>query len=300
MEKSDSYIELSANDWLKLKHDHEQRVDDLLRVYLNDRSHQKKNPVMDFLFEYYHFRPSQLRKWTPGYDVKLHFSNEADLPKLKELKVDDQKAYLDLNLLREKRLKSAVWILELLQASASKKPAFGCFGMHEWAMVYKTDQPRHNQLPLRMDDDDLASFVESRPLICTHFDAFRFFTNEAVPLNKHELSRDNFIEMEQPGCIHSNMDLYKWAFKLYPWVSSDIILEAFEIAVEARFIDMKASPYDLEDYGLEPIKIETEQGRIEYKLAQEAIFKKAEPLRNKLALFYEHLIQSRIKSVDYA
>lgn len=161
--------------------------------------------------------------------------------------------------------------------------------MHEWAMVYKADRIRHDQLPLRMPEDELTEFVESRPLICTHFDAYRFFTEEARPLNKHQLNRDKFQEMEQPGCLHTNMDLYKWAFKMYPWIGSDLIRTAFELALEARFVDMKASPYDLRERGLEPIKIETEEGRMEYMRLQKKIFEKSQPIRKKLIREYRRL-----------
>ena len=99
-----------------------------------------------------------------------------------------------------------------------------------------------------------------------------------------------FHETEQPGCIHSNMDLYKWAYKLYPWISSEIILDAFELAIEARTIDMKASPYDLRDEGLEPIFIETEEGRRIYLREQESIYKKGIPVREKLIREYEQLL----------
>ncbi|MEX2364244.1 MAG: 3-methyladenine DNA glycosylase, partial [Balneolaceae bacterium] len=128
-------------------------------------------------------------------------------------------------------------------------------------------------------------------LLCTHYDAFRFFTPEAEPMNRFELSRQKFQDMEQPGCIHSNMDLYKWAFKLYPWIPSELILKAFELACEAREIDMKASPYDLREQGLKPIKIETEEGRIEYRKKQEEIFQKGIPVRERLIGEYRNLLK---------
>jgi hypothetical protein len=132
--------------------------------------------------------------------------------------------------------------------------------------------------------------VESRPLVCTHFDAFRFFSEPAKPLNKHELSRRDFSENEQAGCLHTNMDLYKWAFKGYPWISSKTIRSAFELAIEARHIDMQASPYDLSGRGLEPIKIETEAGRMEYLRKQKAIFQKSLPIRESLIEEYRYII----------
>jgi hypothetical protein len=162
--------------------------------------------------------------------------------------------------------------------------------MHEWAMVYKADRVRHDYLSLRMEKEELAKFVESRPLVCTHFDAFRFFTDEAKPQNKFELNRDKFAEMEQPGCLHTNMDLYKWAFKMYPWIASNTIRQAFELAVETRVMDMKASPYDLRDRGLEPIKIETDEGRRKYMQKQMAIYEKSQPIRRQLIEEYHYLL----------
>ena len=283
---------LPVDEWKALKASHEQRVDELISGYLDARSRQQKQPVMDFLFEYYAFRPSGLRRWSPGCGVALEIDHEENLPEISELKVDGNLAWVDPSLLSEKRIRSANWILGMLKNTQNSKPAFGCFGMHEWAMVYKleNDDVRHSQVPLRMEPIELAEFVESRPLVCTHFDAFRFFTPDAVPLNKHQLSREVFADMEQPGCIHSNMDLYKWAFKLYPWISSEMILEAFELACEARTIDMMASPYDLLEHGLEPIRIETEAGRKEYLEAQQSIFEKGQPVREKLIGEYDRLI----------
>lgn len=261
---------------------HELQVDDLLNDYLEARSRQEKNPVMDFLFEYYAFRPSNLRRWSPGIGIGLGYSEIDQLPEISELSFEDGNAYVDPDLFPEKRISSLKWMITMLENTQQSRPSFGCFGMHEWAMVYRSENPRHSQVPMRMEPDELAEFVESRPLLCTHFDAFRFFTSPAKPMNKFELSREKFHETEQPGCIHSNMDLYKWAFKMYPWIPSSLILEAFELAVEARFIDMQASPYDLRDQGLEPIKIETDSGRKEYKQKQEMIFEKGLPIRSKI------------------
>lgn len=269
-------------EWKEKKTAHEQRVDELLNDYLQARSRQEKNPVMDFLFEYYAFRPANLRKWSPGIGIELEYSAFDQLPEISEFSVRENSAYVDPVFFPKKRISSLKWMLQMLKNTQSSRPSFGCFGMHEWAMVYKTDKPRHNQVPLRMEPEKLADFVESRPLLCTHYDAFRFFTKPAQPMNRFELSREKFHETEQPGCIHSNMDLYKWAFKIYPFISSNLILEAFELAVEARRIDMQASPYDLREQGLQPIKIESESGRKEYKKKQEMIFEKGFPFRNQV------------------
>jgi hypothetical protein len=276
--------------WKQEQVRHREELSALLDPYLDKRSRQIKDPVLDFLFEYYPFRPSHLLRWTPGIGAALEFEDASELPELSWLKTDGNIAYLDSSLFPEKRLSSIKWILGLLEESRNRKPFFGCFGMHEWAMVYRADDVRHDQVPLRLGMEEIAEFVESRPLLCTHFDAFRFFTEKARPLNRNSLSRDNFQEMEQPGCVHTNMDLYKWAFKLYPWISGEVIREAFFNAVEARRVDMQASPYDATEFGLEPIRIETEAGRIEYLDRQMEIFENSQLVRDRVIEEYERVI----------
>ncbi len=276
-------------DWQYRQEKHQQAIAKIIDPYLKKREHQHKDPVMDFLFEYYSFRPSHLKKWSPGPGVLLEKANRQTAPDITELTITSQGAWLDPAHIPEKRKSSVRWILSLLENSLHKEPSFGCFGMHEWAMVYKAENVRHDQIPLRMSKEELAAFVESRPLVCTHFDAFRFFTEPARPLNKFNLSREAFNKTEQAGCLHTNMDLYKWSFKLFPWISSDTIREAFVLAVDTRIIDMKASPYDLRSRGLEPIKIETEAGRLEYVKKQKEIYHRSIPIRKQLISEYQRL-----------
>lgn len=291
--ESPAYINtrLEPEQWKRQKSVHEHKISELIDGYLERRSHQQKDPVMDFLFEYYAFRPSYLKSWSPGLG-KLLIDGTSHNWRFDEMESINGDTFLSIKYFDRSRISSLQWILEVLKQSANRKPSFGCFGMHEWAMVYKADRVRHDYLSLRMDEEELAEFVESRPLVCTHYDAFRFFTDEAKPQNKHELNRDNFVEMEQPGCLHTNMDLYKWAFKMYPWISSNTIRQAFELAVETRVMDMKASPYDLRERGLEPIKIETKEGREEYMKKQRIIFEKSKPIRQQLIKEYELLLET--------
>src|SRR5699024_5235791 len=228
----------------------------------------------------------------PGFGLILQEAMPEALNAFDELSFNEEGAFLNPDAFPEHRRQSAEWILTLLQNSLAKEPHFGCFGMHEWAMVYKAENLRHSQLPLRMPMDELAAFVDSRPLVCTHFDAFRFFTEEAKPHNKFELSREIFAEIEQPGCLHTNMDLYKWAFKMFPWISSELIRSAFLMALETRKIDMQASPYDLSEHGLQPIKIETEKGRLEYLKHQKDIYRRSLPIRKQLIEQYQYLLSS--------
>ncbi|MCW9706000.1 3-methyladenine DNA glycosylase [Fodinibius salsisoli] len=288
-----SYIstKLSAKEWKQEKNEHERLIAKQIDDYLDRRSQQQKDPVMDFLFEYYAFRPAHLKRWSPGLGTLLQDGGSYDW-RFDEMEPIGEDSFLDITHFPDDRISALQWILTVLENSLHRKPSFGCFGMHEWAMVYKADRIRHNHLSLRMEMDELAEFVESRPLVCTHFDAFRFFTDEAKPYNKFELNRNNFHEMEQPGCLHTNMDLYKWSFKMYPWISSSTIRRAFELAVQTRVMDMKASPYDLREQGLEPIRIETEEGRLEYVEKQRAIHQKSQPIRQQLITEYQGILQA--------
>jgi hypothetical protein len=124
--------------------------------------------------------------------------------------------------------------------------------------------------------------VESRALCCTHHDAFRFFADGARPFNRLQPTLETRQLLEQPGCVHANMDLYKWAAKTMPWTGSALLLDCFELAVELRDLDMRASPYDLSDWEREPVRIETADGRRIYEDEQKHLAAKALPLRQRL------------------
>jgi hypothetical protein len=88
--------------------------------------------------------------------------------------------------------------------------------------------------------------------------------------------------MEQPGCLHATMDLYKWAYKLAPATPSELLADCFALAADVRELDMRASPYDLSGWGYSPVPIETPAGRAEYAKAQAGFAERAAPLRARL------------------
>jgi hypothetical protein len=152
-------------------------------------------------------------------------------------------------------------------------------------MVYRSGEVRHDGVPLRLGAAGTDTVVEADvagPLRCSHFDAFRFFTPQAAPRNVGWPSRATQQDWEQPGCLHANMDLYKWSYKLSPLIESELLLDCLELAAAAREIDMRASPYDLRGYGYAPIAVEDAAGRAEYVRCQKAIATRAEPLRAAL------------------
>ena len=126
------------------------------------------------------------------------------------------------------------------------------------------EEVRHAHWPLRLAPAQIAEVVETAPLRCTHFDAFRFYSDAARPLNVVQPTRATQVDLEQPGCLHATMDLYKWAFRAYPVVSADLVADCFELAREIREVDMRVAPYDLSDLDVEPIRIESAAGRAEF------------------------------------
>ena len=133
--------------------------------------------------------------------------------------------------------------------------------------------------------------VEAHPVRCTHFDAFRFFTPAAVPLNRLQPTRATQVELEQPGCLHASMDLHKWALKLRPAVPGELALDCFELARDVRRLDMQASPYDLSAVGEVPVRIETPDGKAEYVSRQRGFAERAAGLRARLVSVCGRLLE---------
>jgi hypothetical protein len=180
----------------------------------------------------------------------------------------------------------------LLSATAGRPAQLGCFGMHEWAMVYRLEQDdvRHAAWPLRLGNRGTDEVVESHRIACSHFDAFRFFTDGARPRNTLQPGRDDRAEFEQPGCLHAGMDLYKHAFRLSPMVPSELVADCFSLARDIRVLDMRASPYDLSGLGCPPVRVETPEGKQEYAAAQREFAERGAPLRQQLIRACERLL----------
>ncbi|MFC5287912.1 3-methyladenine DNA glycosylase [Actinokineospora guangxiensis] len=248
----------------------------------------EKHPVLDFLFTYYSHRPARLERWHPGPGVVLAGESAREyLGWSGYVAVDGGVAVSPA--VPDGRLRTAAFVRSLLSATLSRPPRLSCFGLHEWAMVYRDRETRH-ALPLRLGPEGTDAVVESRPIQCGHFDAFRFFTADAVPLNTLSPTRESQVEVEQPGCLHANMDLFKWAYKLEPYTPSELTAECFALAADVRELDMRASPYDLAGLGYSPVRIETERGRADYVRAQAGFARRAEPLRRGIIALCDSLL----------
>jgi hypothetical protein len=270
--------------WRERQHAHDARVRGWTDSHQERASRGEKHPVFDFLFDYYAFRASWLRRWHPGIGVTVEGDGAREFLRWPGYRETPDGIAVDPATLPARRRETVAWLQQMLSGMRDRPAFFGCFGLHEWAMVYRQSaaEIRHNAWPLRFPPEELARIVESQPVCCSHFDAFRFFTAPARPLNKLQPTRPDTTRMEQRGCLHANMDLYKWSFKLAPFTPSELVADCFALARDIREIDMRASPYDLRALGFTPIAIETPEGRAEYERHQRAFSARGEPLRERL------------------
>ncbi len=210
-----------------------------------------------------------------------------------------------------------LWYRTLLQRTLHAAPILHCYGLHEWAMQYQAKiSPKdklslppsskyQSHLKLRIDQKTLNETVEKNTLFCSHIDAWKFFAQEALPLNQfdkhssHESSGlpsakerpEWLLRSEQPACVHTTMDLLKIAMKLGPFCEPDLFCRVLTLTVDARLLDVAASPYDAQtNYGVDPIPIETPEGRHEYKQRQMELMKRANPVRRDLLKNYEEFL----------
>ena len=285
---------LDAPTWQSRRAAHERRVDVWVQPHLERRRVREAHPVEDFLFTYYSQRPAALRRWHPGFGIVLEDAEEyVDLKGYVEVPAGSTGGGATVSrehVVGQARLLRGLH--NLLTATASRQPQLGCFGMHEWAMVYRLDPSdvRHASWPLRLGPEGTDEVVERHRIACSHFDAFRFFTEEARPRNTLSPGRDDRAAFEQPGCLHAGMDLYKHAFRLSPMVPSELVADCFALAHDIRVLDMRASPYDLSALGYSPVRVETPEGKQEYVAAQRTFAERGRPLRARLIAEVERLL----------
>lgn len=272
---------LTQEQWRPRQQAHWARVDAWLEPRRARRLRGEHHPVEDFLFEYYPYSMGRLRAWHPGPGVELLGEVDAFATANGYERTEQGVVLGPLPAPRAPRIALA---LRILEGTAGRPAHHGCFGMHEWAMVdgLQQEEIRHEQVPLRLSPKAITATVDEVGLRCTHIDAYRFFTDQATPKNALEPTRERQPELEQAGCIHANMDLYKYAMWASPWVASELVADCFELAVQARHLDMQASPYDVSAFGLAPIRVETADGRRQYADAQRSITAAAAPIRERL------------------
>ena len=196
---------------------------------------------------------------------------------------------------------SFLWNRAIIQQTLQAEPVLHCHGLHEWAMQYKPagqpDPPSAKyqaHLPLRVSRQIINDTVERKGVSCTHVDALRFFAPAAGPLNHYgfPLKRQDQPRLEQPACVHAQMDLLKMTLRLQPFCNPILLQQVLELSLDSRRLDVGASPYDATAYGVEVIPVETEEGRSQYRKQQRVLMERAEPIREYLLDSYNTFLQT--------
>jgi hypothetical protein len=283
--------------WTAREAAHQARIDAWVLPHQQRRRDGVAHPVWDFLFTYYSETPGRLRRWHPGVGQVLTGDSartRLSWPFYTEASGSGG-VTVDAGAFLAKRRDAVGWVHGLLTATAGRPAQFGCFGLHEWAMLYRPGhgEVRHEQLPLRLGQAGTDAVVESHRVQCSHIDAYRFFTRAAEPRNTLTPTRDTQQQLEQPGCLHATMDLYKWAYKLSPAVPGELLADCFQLAADVRELDMRASPYDLRELGWAPVAIETPEGKAEYVAAQRGFAARGAVLRERLLGVCRALLDER-------
>ncbi|TGO04262.1 3-methyladenine DNA glycosylase [Serinibacter arcticus] len=284
---------LARPDWRRAEAAHVARAENLTGAYRDRRARGATHAVEDFLFTYYPVKPGLLARWSPGVGVALADAADSRLATVRWFVEHDGVVALDPRTFLADR-GGAVRFHRTLLAAVEERPArFDCFGLHEWAMVYGEAPGEHRHaLPLRLGERGTDEVVRSHRLVCSHIDAFRFFTDAAQPLNATTPTRETQVELDQGGCLHVGMDLLKTAIHLGPAVPGELALDAFALARDIRVLDMRASPYDVSSFGLEPVAIETPAGKAAYVAAQRDLAERSAPVRRRLLRVCETLLDS--------
>jgi hypothetical protein len=178
-------LRLIAEEWQLRSRAHAERADALTAAHRARRAAGRRHAVEDFLYDYYSTRPSVLRRWHPGAGTALLPGSEPPPHAGRRWYAtdDDGAVRLDVGAFLADRGDTVGFIHRLLTATAGRPAFTGCFGLHEWAMVYRQDEHRH-PLPLRLGQDGTDAVVEAHQIRCTHYDAYRFFTPAAVGRNR--------------------------------------------------------------------------------------------------------------------
>lgn len=311
--KSSAAIVMQEGLWRSRATAHAERVRGILGgMTPSEASAAKENPIANFIFTYYYgFKPNDLTRWSPGAGVPLRVEG-CNMASAKEVLARgdwiEGEGTLELGPQRHpKNLPSLEHTRETMFATSRRLPVRTCFGLHEWAMLYGDDDSSsrfQKNMPLRVTQAQLNAVVDAPGAMqCTHFDAFRFFTEDAKPLNIHrDLARERQPDYEQPGCVHASMDLFKYALRIFPTIPSELLADALSVALEARVLDMRASPYDLgsafppgNEFGIDPtpVAVETQAGRKQYADLQLKLSTRAAPIRAKLIDAYDRFLLER-------
>ncbi|KAL3937580.1 MAG: hypothetical protein SGBAC_007338 [Bacillariaceae sp.] len=238
-----------------------------------------ENPIYNFLIEYYGLKGAKgvrkLCRWSPspGLLMQCQSNNIETVDQLHELSAAyTQEATID-----------APTMYDSILLEGAEEHDFGSTIHLRGATVVSGEGVLYSP----------AAFYGKGDPSQKDSNALRFFAEDALPLNKFggPLKRDDQAKLEQPACVHAHMDLLKLALKLTPFGDAQLLQSVLEVGLEARKLDVAASPYDASAYGVGVVPIDTPEGRNKYREDQMKLMKRVEPVRKSLLGAYSNLLR---------
>src|ERR1700712_3142792 len=154
----------SRAEWSRAENEHHERADALTAAWRARRLTGEKHAVDDFLFTYYPYKPSLLRRYHPGAGLALEGAGANERASYTWYVTEESGASIvDAAALLTARGATIGFIERLLGTTASRPAQFGCFGLHEWAMVYRAEPEkiRHQYLHLRLGAEETNAVVRA-------------------------------------------------------------------------------------------------------------------------------------------
>ena len=181
----------------------------------------------------------------------------------------------------------------LLVATAARPAHFGCFGMHEWAMVYRVaeDEPRHPAYPLRLGQDGTdgwSSRIGSPARIST------LIGSSPSPPGRRNIPaarprrpagvRATGVSARRHGPLQARLP----ARAVIP---SELSRTASRSPATSASSTCGRRPMTSVDLGFEPVRVETAEGKRVYAAAQAGFAERGAPLRQRLIVACERLLR---------
>ncbi len=130
----------TPEQWIARADEYAERAETFVAPHLKRARVGEAHPVWDFLFSYYSLRPGQLRCWHPGYGVLLAGGEAIRRYGSRRGYTADEAGVTVSETYLRSRLDTISFVARLLRATAQRPARLNCFGLHEWAMVYRDER----------------------------------------------------------------------------------------------------------------------------------------------------------------
>lgn len=164
---------ITERDWHKQRAEYAGSIVPFTSNYRQRKGKGLSHPIYDSDLPITLFLQPSLKRH-PGYGAVLEVKDESQAKELLENPLYKKKQsgasllniFLSIEKIRERELKQLTWISTLSRNINQRAPRFSCLGLHEWAMVYKSQE--HHPYPLRLSNSEIESFLDSSTIACSH------------------------------------------------------------------------------------------------------------------------------------